>query len=82
MGTASFFYSMYQKWPFHCSKNNLYHKQNKEGIIQMKKNGKKVTVVGTDIDEVQRLNRQSGLSYNQVKQLLAEKYAHNSRPSE
>ncbi|MEH6994876.1 hypothetical protein V7075_19545 [Neobacillus drentensis] len=39
----------------------------------MKTNGKKVTVVGTDIEEVKRLNSQSGLSYNQVKQLLAKK---------
>lgn len=41
----------------------------------MKNVGKKLTVVGTDIEEVKRLNSQSGLSYNQVKQLLAEKYA-------
>ena len=42
----------------------------------MKSANKKFTVVGTDIQEVKRLNSQSGLSYNQVKQLLAEKYAH------
>lgn len=41
----------------------------------MKMNEKKLTVVGTDIEEVKRLNSQSGLSYNQVKQLLAEKYS-------
>jgi len=41
----------------------------------MKTNEKKLTVVGTDIEEVKKLNSQSGLSYNQVKQLLAEKYA-------
>ena len=35
--------------------------------------GKKRTAAGTDIEEVKRLNAQSGLSYNQVKQLLAEK---------
>lgn len=39
----------------------------------MKTSGSKLTVVGTDITEVKRLNSQSGLSYNQVKQLLAEK---------
>lgn len=33
--------------------------------------GKKYTVVGTDIDEVKRLNQHSGLTYNQVKELLA-----------
>ncbi|PFK42040.1 hypothetical protein COI93_11760 [Bacillus cereus] len=32
---------------------------------------KKYTVVGTDIDEVKRLNQNSGLTYNQVKELLA-----------
>jgi hypothetical protein len=41
----------------------------------MKTKEKKLTIVGTDIEEVKRLNNQSGLSYNQVKQLLAEKYA-------
>jgi molybdopterin/thiamine biosynthesis adenylyltransferase len=41
----------------------------------MKSKEKKLTVVGTDIEEVKKLNSQSGLSYNQVKQLLAEKYA-------
>ncbi|MGM0847211.1 MAG: hypothetical protein ACQEUT_19820 [Bacillota bacterium] len=35
--------------------------------------GKKYTASGTDIDEVKRLNAQSGLSYNQVKQLLADR---------
>jgi hypothetical protein len=48
----------------------------------MKTNERKVTVVGTDIEKVKRLNSQSGLSYNQVKQLLAEKYANNQQPSE
>lgn len=32
---------------------------------------KKYTIVGTDINEVKRLNQDSGLSYNQVKELLA-----------
>ncbi|KFN01768.1 hypothetical protein [Bacillus clarus] len=32
---------------------------------------KKYTVVGTDVEEVKRLNRNSGLTYNQVKELLA-----------
>jgi hypothetical protein len=32
------------------------------------------TVAGTDIEEVKRLNATSGLSYNQVKILLAQKY--------
>lgn len=29
------------------------------------------SVVGTNIDEVKRLNAQSGLSYNEVKELIA-----------
>ncbi|GAA2707652.1 hypothetical protein [Cytobacillus oceanisediminis] len=33
---------------------------------------KNLTIAGTDIDEVKRLNSQSGLSYNEVKRLLAE----------
>ncbi|WP_442593983.1 hypothetical protein [Neobacillus sp. D3-1R] len=35
---------------------------------------RKKTIVGTDIEEVKKLNSESGLSYNQVKKLLAEKY--------
>ncbi|WP_186328560.1 hypothetical protein [Bacillus sp. X1(2014)] len=37
-------------------------------------NQKRYTKVGTDIDEVKQLNKQSGLSYNEVKKLLAERY--------
>ncbi|MCP8967788.1 gamma-type small acid-soluble spore protein [Ectobacillus ponti] len=33
---------------------------------------KKYTIVGTDIEEVRRRNAQSGLSYRQVKDLLAQ----------
>lgn len=35
---------------------------------------KKTTIAGTDIEEVKRLNANSGLTYNQVKQLLATQY--------
>ncbi len=35
---------------------------------------KKFTIVGTDIEEVKQLNSQSGLSYNEVKRLLAKRY--------
>lgn len=35
---------------------------------------KRYTVAGTDIEEVKRLNSQAGLSYNEVKKLLAQKY--------
>lgn len=35
---------------------------------------KKYTIVGTDIEEVKRLNRNSGLSYNEVKELLAMRF--------
>lgn len=41
-------------------------------VNQLRKDSQKYTVVGTDIEEVKRLNSQSGLSYNQVKRLLAE----------
>ena len=37
----------------------------------MEQNEKNLTSVGTDIDEVKRLNANSGLSYNEVKELLA-----------
>lgn len=40
---------------------------------------KRLTVAGTDIDEVKRLNEQSGLSYNEVKQLLAVKFIQNKK---
>ncbi|WP_267930200.1 hypothetical protein [Cytobacillus spongiae] len=39
----------------------------------MKKDSTKRTIVGTDIDEVKQLNAKSGLSYNEVKMLLAKK---------
>lgn len=40
---------------------------------------KKYTVVGTDIDEVKRLNKNSGLTYNQVKELLAKRMEQKSK---
>jgi len=43
----------------------------------MREKSKNITVVGTDIDEVKRLNSQSGLSYNQVKQLLFNQFNKN-----
>ncbi|WP_180968290.1 hypothetical protein [Cytobacillus massiliigabonensis] len=41
--------------------------------MKVNNNTKKYTVVGTDIEEVKRLNRDSGLSYNEVKELLAKR---------
>ncbi|WP_197207010.1 hypothetical protein [Cytobacillus firmus] len=41
-------------------------------VRQQKK--KSLTIAGTDIAEVKRLNSQSGLSYNEVKRMLAENY--------
>jgi hypothetical protein len=35
---------------------------------------KNITIAGTDIDEVKRLNASSGLSYNEAKKILAAKY--------
>ena len=46
-------------------------------MINMREKSKNITVVGTDIDEVKRLNSQSGLSYNQVKQLLFNQFNKN-----
>lgn len=37
------------------------------------------SIVGTDIEEVKRKNKQSGLSYNEVKNLLAKKYLLNNK---
>lgn len=42
-------------------------------------NQKRVTVVGTDIDEVKKRNAESGLSYNEVKQVLAQKLHSKSK---
>jgi hypothetical protein len=42
-------------------------------------NQKRFTKVGTDIEEVKRLNNQSGLSYNEVKKLLAERYLEHKK---
>ncbi|WP_019241786.1 MULTISPECIES: hypothetical protein [Bacillus] len=38
------------------------------------KNQTKVTIVGTNIEEVKRQNANSGLTYNEVKNLLAKLY--------
>lgn len=43
------------------------------------KNTKRYTVVGTDIEEVKKLNRDSGLSYNEVKELLANRLDNRSK---
>ncbi|AZU62968.1 hypothetical protein [Neobacillus mesonae] len=40
---------------------------------------KRFSSVGTDIEEVKRLNSQSGLSYNEVKQLLAKQYENKEK---
>ena len=45
----------------------------------MNSSQKKFTIVGTDIEEVKKLNSQSGLSYNEIKKLLADKYHENTR---
>ncbi|MCH6267509.1 MULTISPECIES: hypothetical protein [Neobacillus] len=45
----------------------------------MNLNQKRYSIVGTDIEEVKRLNSQSGLSYNEVKQLLAKQYLQNKK---
>jgi hypothetical protein len=39
---------------------------------------KKYTVTGTDIEEVKRKNADSGLSYNEVKALLAKTGGHGT----
>ncbi|MBY0120404.1 hypothetical protein [Bacillus sp. S/N-304-OC-R1] len=42
--------------------------------MEHQNSNKKYTISGTDIEEVKRLNSQSGLSYNEVKRLLARKF--------
>ncbi|MGJ7909613.1 hypothetical protein [Neobacillus sp. LXY-1] len=41
----------------------------------MNNDQKRFTIVGTDINKVKRQNSQSGLSYNEVKRMLAWEYA-------
>ncbi|HZG71276.1 MAG TPA: hypothetical protein VEY51_07010 [Chondromyces sp.] len=40
---------------------------------------KKYTVAGTDIERVKQLNAQSGLSYDQVKEMLARKLSSTNK---
>ncbi len=40
---------------------------------------KQFTKVGTDIEEVKRLNSKSGLSYNEVKVLLANQFVNRKK---
>ncbi|MFC0418321.1 hypothetical protein ACFFHH_23275 [Cytobacillus solani] len=47
--------------------------------MNMNNKTNKYTVVGTDIEEVKRLNRESGLSYNEVKELLAKRSDNRSK---
>ena len=41
-------------------------------------NDRKLTVAGTDIEETKRKNADSGLSYNEVKALLAQTGGHGT----
>jgi len=68
MGIASFYPSMSKKELF-ISRNFFLRM-----VKKMAFNHKRYTKVGTDIEEVKRLNSQSGLSYNEVKKLLVERY--------
>ncbi|WP_317645177.1 hypothetical protein [Sporosarcina sp. GW1-11] len=45
-----------------------FRKQKSKGDYYMKKEN--YTVVGTNIDEVKRLNSESGLTYNEMNELL------------
>jgi hypothetical protein len=63
---------MHKKMAFHFHK---FHRSWKK----MFTNKNQYTIVGTDIEEVKRLNSQSGLSYNEVKKLLAELYLDNKK---
>ena len=47
--------------------------------IRMPSGQNRYSKVGTDIEEVKRLNSQSGLSYNEVKLLLAQQYANQKK---
>ncbi|MBN6886866.1 hypothetical protein ACUXCC_004245 [Cytobacillus horneckiae] len=40
--------------------------------------GNNLTIAGTDIDQVKRLNSQSGLSYNEVKLKIAKEYVNKT----
>lgn len=44
----------------------------------MENNKEKYTAAGTDIEEVKRKNADSGLSYNEVKALLAQTGGHGT----
>ncbi|MFS0781625.1 hypothetical protein [Bacillus sp. 1P06AnD] len=43
---------------------------------------KKYTVTGTDIHEVKELNAHSGLTYNEIKALIAKEYTEKQRKKE
>ena len=49
------------------------------GIYIQDQQGKKYTVVGTDIEEVKRLNAESGMSYNELNEWLAQKNLRESQ---
>lgn len=45
-----------------------------------KPSDKQFTISGTDIEEVKRQNANSGLTYNEVKALLAKEYEQKGHP--
>lgn len=49
------------------------------GIYIQDQQGKKYTVVGTDIEEVKRLNAESGMSYNELNEWFAQKNLRESQ---
>lgn len=44
--------------------------------------GKKYTEAGTDIEEVKRLNAESGPSYNEIMRMVEERYAREQQNTE
>lgn len=49
------------------------------GIHIQDQQGKKYSVVGTDIEEVKRLNAESGMSYNELNEWFAKKLLRERR---
>ncbi len=65
--------------PYLHEKANFSKEYRKTILGGLYMNNKKYTVSGTNIEDVKRQNEQSGLTYNEAKRVLANKFNSNKK---
>lgn len=58
---------------------NLVNLIYKKEIMSLENNQDKFTIVGTNIDEVKRLNANSGMTYNELNEWFAKEAENNDK---